>query len=64
MGGSYVTLVPPNNPKGDFSLIIETMSHNNSLCIRPGVPYYTVSPQNVYNIAFFRPFFTHYYLCR
>eukprot|EP00026_Physarum_polycephalum_P003123 Phypoly_transcript_03132.p1 GENE.Phypoly_transcript_03132~~Phypoly_transcript_03132.p1 ORF type:complete len:773 (+),score=122.26 Phypoly_transcript_03132:204-2522(+) len=46
-GGSYVTLVPPNNSEGDFSLIIETMTHDHSECIRPSLPSYTVTPQNV-----------------
>jgi len=46
-GGSYVTLVPPNNAAGDFSLIIETMTHDHSVCIRPGLPAYTVTPQTV-----------------
>lgn len=42
-GGSYVTLVP-DTFTGDFSLIIETMSHDQSICIRPYLP-----PYNVYN---------------
>jgi len=46
-GGSYVTLVPPNNSEGDFSIIVETMSHDNSVCIRPNLPPYNVSPQTV-----------------
>lgn len=32
-GGSYVTLVPPNNKNGDFSLIIETFTHDHSVSI-------------------------------
>jgi galactosylceramidase len=43
-GGSYVTLVNPNN-KTDFSIIIQTMTHDHSVCIRPPLPKYTVEPQ-------------------
>jgi galactosylceramidase len=47
-GGSYVTLIPPgDNKNGDFSLIVETFTHDHSICIRPGLPAYTVTPQNV-----------------
>ena len=56
-GGSYVTLVPPKQSKnknpsfsaglGDFSLIIETMTHNKSVCIRPNLPSYSVEVQTV-----------------
>eukprot|EP01097_Dermamoeba_algensis_P000793 TRINITY_DN1284_c0_g1_i3.p1 TRINITY_DN1284_c0_g1~~TRINITY_DN1284_c0_g1_i3.p1 ORF type:complete len:596 (-),score=140.78 TRINITY_DN1284_c0_g1_i3:106-1893(-) len=46
-GGSYVTLVPANNKYGDFSLVIETMAHDDSYCIRPGLPPYDVVPQTV-----------------
>lgn len=47
-GGSYVTLVPPGaNEAGDFSLIIETMTHDHSECIRPSLPAYTVTPQTI-----------------
>ncbi|KAL5016633.1 hypothetical protein ScPMuIL_006222 [Solemya velum] len=44
-GGSYVSLVSPD--RKDFSIIIETMSRNHSLCIRPELPPYTVTPQNI-----------------
>jgi len=46
-GGSYVTLVPPNNQKGDFSLIIETFTHDLSVCVRPSLANFTVTPQTV-----------------
>jgi len=45
-GGSYVTLVPPNS-NGDFSMIIETMTRDHSICVRPYLNDYTVTPQNV-----------------
>jgi len=41
-------LVPPHNNLGDFTIVIETMSHDHSYCIRPGLPPYNVSAtQNV-----------------
>jgi galactosylceramidase len=43
-GGSYVTLYDPKT--NDFSIIIETMSHNHSVCVRPSLPGYTVAPQD------------------
>jgi hypothetical protein len=46
-GGSYVTLVPPSK-NGDFSLIIETMTHDHSVCIRPSLPAYNVTAQTVF----------------
>ncbi|XP_065845893.1 galactocerebrosidase-like [Oscarella lobularis] len=42
-GGSYVTLLSPD--KKDATIVIETMSHDHSTCIRPGLPKYDVSPQ-------------------
>ncbi|GAB1605893.1 galactocerebrosidase-like [Argonauta hians] len=44
-GGSYVSLV--NSSGKHLTVIIETLSHNNSLCIRPVLPSYKVEPQNV-----------------
>ncbi|XP_033731048.1 galactocerebrosidase-like isoform X1 [Pecten maximus] len=44
-GGSYVSLVSPNQK--DLTIILETMSHDHSLCIRPALPAYNVIPQNV-----------------
>ncbi|KAK7508505.1 hypothetical protein BaRGS_00000071 [Batillaria attramentaria] len=44
-GGSYVSLVSPD--RKNLTVIIETMSHNHSVCIRPALPEYTVVPQNV-----------------
>ncbi|XP_070211576.1 galactocerebrosidase-like isoform X2 [Littorina saxatilis] len=44
-GGSYVALVSPD--KKDFTIIVETMSHNHSLCIRPPLPAYDVVPQTM-----------------
>ncbi|XP_041369448.1 galactocerebrosidase-like isoform X3 [Gigantopelta aegis] len=45
LGGSYVSLVSPDGK--DLSIIIETMSHNHSVCIRPALPPYTVDEQTV-----------------
>ncbi|XP_078455270.1 galactocerebrosidase-like [Lampetra planeri] len=43
-GGSYVALTDGN---GNLTIVIETMTHNHSVCIRPPLPPFTVSPQNV-----------------
>ncbi|ESO99011.1 hypothetical protein LOTGIDRAFT_174010 [Lottia gigantea] len=40
-GGSYVVLVSPDEK--DFTIIIETMSHDNSICVRPPLPPYNVA---------------------
>ncbi|XP_037113056.1 galactocerebrosidase [Syngnathus acus] len=42
-GGSYVALT---DGKGNLTVIIETMTHNHSLCIRPPLPPYSVTSQN------------------
>ncbi|XP_002122521.2 galactocerebrosidase [Ciona intestinalis] len=42
-GGSYVALT---DQKGNLTIIIETMSHDQSICIRPPLPAYTVEDQN------------------
>lgn len=42
-GGSYVALT---DGKGNLTVIIETMTHDHSKCIRPPLPPYNVSPQN------------------
>ncbi|KAF5403006.1 galactocerebrosidase precursor [Paragonimus heterotremus] len=44
-GGSYVSLVSPD--KSQLTIVIETMTHDHSLCIRPALPPYTVKPQTV-----------------
>ncbi|XP_059159371.1 galactocerebrosidase-like isoform X2 [Physella acuta] len=44
-GGSYVTLVSPDLK--DFTIVVETMSHDHSVCIRPPLPHYTVETQVV-----------------
>uniref|UniRef100_A0A0B7AM96 galactosylceramidase n=1 Tax=Arion vulgaris TaxID=1028688 RepID=A0A0B7AM96_9EUPU len=44
-GGSYVGLVSPDN--SDLTIIIETLTHDHSICIRPPLPAYSVTPQNV-----------------
>ncbi|XP_072030846.1 galactocerebrosidase-like isoform X2 [Amphiura filiformis] len=41
-GGSYVSLT---DGKGNLTIVIETMSHDHSKCIRPGLPPYNVSAQ-------------------
>lgn len=42
-GGSYVSLLSPD--RKNFTMIIETMTHNHSVCIRPGLPPYKVVAQ-------------------
>ncbi|NXE13871.1 GALC Galactocerebrosidase, partial [Lophotis ruficrista] len=41
-GGSFVALT---DGLGNLTIIIETMSHNHSQCIRPPLPYFSVIPQ-------------------
>ncbi|XP_048456350.1 galactocerebrosidase-like isoform X1 [Rhincodon typus] len=43
-GGSYVALT---DGKGNITIIIETMTHDHSICIRPPLPPYDVCRQNV-----------------
>lgn len=43
-GGSYVSLVSPDGQ--DLTIVIETMSHDHSICIRPDLPAYNVSRQS------------------
>ena len=43
-GGSYVSLLSAD--KKDFTMVIETMSHDHSKCIRPALPPYNVSSQS------------------
>ncbi|KAJ3613851.1 hypothetical protein NHX12_020095, partial [Muraenolepis orangiensis] len=42
-GGSYVALT---NGKGDLTVVIETMTHDHSVCIRPPLLPYNVTSQN------------------
>ncbi|XP_036405723.1 galactocerebrosidase-like isoform X1 [Megalops cyprinoides] len=42
-GGSYVALT---DGKGNLTVVIETMTHDHSICIRPPLPAYNVSAQN------------------
>jgi len=42
-GGSFVTLT--DNCRQQITVVIETMMHNHSGCIRPGLPEYTVVAQ-------------------
>lgn len=41
-GGSYVALT---DGKGNLTIVIETMTHNHSACIRPSLPPFDVSTQ-------------------
>ncbi|NXX91720.1 GALC Galactocerebrosidase, partial [Centropus bengalensis] len=41
-GGSFVALT---DGLGNLTIIIETMTHNHSQCIRPPLPHYSVKPQ-------------------
>uniref|UniRef100_A0A2K6GCC2 Galactocerebrosidase n=1 Tax=Propithecus coquereli TaxID=379532 RepID=A0A2K6GCC2_PROCO len=41
-GGSYVALT---DGLGNLTIIVETMSHKHSVCIRPFLPYFNVSRQ-------------------
>ncbi|XP_032883596.1 galactocerebrosidase isoform X2 [Amblyraja radiata] len=43
-GGSYVALT---DGKGNLTIIVETMSHDHSVCVRPPLPPFKVSKQNV-----------------
>ncbi|XP_063078852.1 galactocerebrosidase [Engraulis encrasicolus] len=42
-GGSYVALT---DGKGNLTVVIETMTHDHSICVRPALPPYSVTPQN------------------
>ncbi|XP_028995858.1 galactocerebrosidase isoform X1 [Betta splendens] len=42
-GGSYVALT---DGKGNLTVIIETMTHDHSICIRPPLPPFNVTSQN------------------
>ncbi|KAM4013968.1 galactocerebrosidase isoform 2-T2 [Anomaloglossus baeobatrachus] len=42
-GGSYVALT---DRKGNITIVIETMTHDHSVCIRPFLPKFNVSAQN------------------
>ncbi|XP_037551340.1 galactocerebrosidase isoform X1 [Nematolebias whitei] len=42
-GGSYVALTDGN---GNLTVVIETMTHNHSVCIRPPLPKFNVTAQN------------------
>ncbi|XP_071392189.1 galactocerebrosidase isoform X2 [Centroberyx affinis] len=42
-GGSYVALT---DGKGNLTVVIETMTHDHSVCIRPPLPAYNVTSQN------------------
>uniref|UniRef100_A0A0B7BI09 galactosylceramidase n=1 Tax=Arion vulgaris TaxID=1028688 RepID=A0A0B7BI09_9EUPU len=49
-GGSYVTIVSPDLT--NLTIVIEAMSHDHSICIRPELPAYTVTDQVViFNFA-------------
>ncbi|XP_030580847.1 galactocerebrosidase isoform X2 [Archocentrus centrarchus] len=42
-GGSYVALT---DGKGNLTVVIETMTHNHSVCVRPPLPPFNVTSQN------------------
>uniref|UniRef100_A0A0E9XB92 Uncharacterized protein n=1 Tax=Anguilla anguilla TaxID=7936 RepID=A0A0E9XB92_ANGAN len=42
-GGSYVALT---DGKGNLTVVIETMMHDHSICVRPPLPHFNVSSQN------------------
>ncbi|XP_047467570.1 galactocerebrosidase isoform X2 [Mugil cephalus] len=42
-GGSYVALT---DGKGNLTVVIETMTHDHSICIRPPLPAFNVTSQN------------------
>ncbi|KAK7903998.1 hypothetical protein WMY93_016605 [Mugilogobius chulae] len=42
-GGSYVALT---DRKGNLTVVIETMTHDHSICIRPPLPPFNVTAQN------------------
>ncbi|RUS72385.1 hypothetical protein EGW08_019845 [Elysia chlorotica] len=44
-GGSYVSLT--NEARDELTIVIETMTHDHSICVRPALPQYDVYPQNV-----------------
>lgn len=44
-GGSYVTFTDPKSL--ELTIVIETMSHDNSVCIRPPLPAYEVAAQDI-----------------
>ncbi|KAK3766451.1 hypothetical protein RRG08_066150 [Elysia crispata] len=44
-GGSYVSLT--NEAKDQLTIVIETMSHDHSICVRPKLHPYKVAPQTV-----------------
>ncbi|CAG5127412.1 unnamed protein product, partial [Candidula unifasciata] len=44
-GGSYVSLVSPSG--NDLTIVVETMTHDHSVCVRPDLSPYTVTPQTV-----------------
>ncbi|KAH9500900.1 hypothetical protein Btru_069153 [Bulinus truncatus] len=44
-GGSYVALISPDGK--DLTIVIETMTHDHSVCIRPPLPHYDVKPQEI-----------------
>ncbi|GFR85270.1 galactocerebrosidase [Elysia marginata] len=44
-GGSHVALT--NDARDQLTIVIETMSHDHSICVRPKLPPYEVSPQTI-----------------
>ncbi|XP_026186802.1 galactocerebrosidase [Mastacembelus armatus] len=42
-GGSYIALT---DGKGNLTVVIETMTHDHSVCIRPPLPVFNVTSQN------------------
>ncbi|KAK6960713.1 galactocerebrosidase, partial [Biomphalaria glabrata] len=43
--GSYAGLISPDGT--DLTIVIETITHDHSICLGPGIPWYDVHPQLV-----------------
>ncbi|KAK0049437.1 galactocerebrosidase [Biomphalaria pfeifferi] len=45
LGGSYVSILSPD--KQDLTIVIETMQHDHSKCIRPNINWFEVKKQDI-----------------